>query len=247
VVDVSLELTGPGGHRGPHGFSLLLEGPFQSAGAGRLPDFALGITLETEHRVLTAGAISTAGRLYLQLGGQSFAVPSASARALTAGYAPFGIEPRAWLRHPAVAGTAHIAGAEVTHIVAGLDAPRFLADAERLSSAGLALGEALGASLLTPARSAALSTSVGDGRVDVYTGSPDHRLRRLLLRAAVSSGPAARTALGDLAGGTLRLGLQFAELGQPQTITPPARPLPPSQLGPALERVGQAAASRPPA
>jgi hypothetical protein len=247
VVDASLEVTGPDGRRGSHGFSLLLDGPFQSAGAGRLPQFALGITLAAGQRMTTAGAISTAGGLYLKLGGQSFVVPSANARALAQGYAPLGIEPRAWLRHAAVAGTAHVGGLEVTHIVAGLDTARFLADAERLSGAALALGEGLGATLLTPARAGALASSVRDGRVDIYAGSHDHLLRRLLLRAAVSGGAAARAAVGDLAGGTLRFALQFLDLERPQTITPPGRPLPLSQLGPALERLGRPGGPQAPA
>jgi hypothetical protein len=247
VVDVSLELTGPEGRRGRHGFTLLLEGPFQAAAPGRVPDFALQITLEAGQRTLTAGAISRAGRLYVQLSGRSFIAPRANARALERGYTPLGIEPLAWLTHASLAGTTRVAGVEVTHVVAGLDAARFLADAEGISAAGLALGEGLGASLLTPARAASLSSSIRGGRVDVYTGSRDHLLRRLRLRAGLASDAAARAALGDLAGGTLRFGLQFVSLGRPQTITAPARPLPLSQLGPALERLGRPGGSQPPA
>ncbi|HWX97349.1 MAG TPA: hypothetical protein VNZ01_10920 [Solirubrobacteraceae bacterium] len=234
---------------GKGSFSLRLAGPFQSAGAGRLPSFALALTLETAGRKLAAGATETAGRLYLDLAGASFLAPASTMTALEQGYAQasggsaaakggltfatLGLHPEGWLTHPAIAGS----GKDTVHIVAGLDAARFLADVERLSSSGLALGAGQGTGLLTPARSQALSSSVRVGRVDVYTGAQDHLLRRLVLRAAVSSTPAARAAVGGLTAGTLTFELQFAQLNVPQAIIPPARARPSSALGSAVERL----------
>jgi hypothetical protein len=258
LLGLSFELTGPGGARGPTGFSLQLEGPFESAGAGRLPHFALTLTVDTAGRMLRAGAISTAGHLYLQLGGLAFLAPAANMRALEQGYAQagggslarssptfatLGIEPEAWLIHPSVAGSARVAGSDTVHIVSGLDARRFLADAERLSSAGLVLGA--GSGLITPARAAALSAYVRAGRVDLFTGTHDHLLRRLQLRAQLSATAAARAALGHLAGGTLLFGLQLAQLDRPQAITPPGKLQPLSRLGPALEQLAPAPGPRP--
>jgi hypothetical protein len=262
VLALSFALNARGGAPGAKGsFSLELAGPFESTDTGRLPHFALALTLDTAGRTLRAGATSTAGHLYLQLGGVSFLAPAASMRALEQGYAQasggsssarsraafatLGIDPAAWLTHPSIAGSATVAGAETVHILSGLDTARFLADVERLSSAGLSLGAGQGAAPLTPARSAALAASVRAARVDVYAGARDHLLRRLALSAAVSTTPAARAALGGLAGGTLSFVLQFTQLDRPQTIAAPRNSRPLSRLGPALERLGLARALGP--
>jgi hypothetical protein len=259
LLDVTFALSGrvaAGATAAPGSFSLHLAGPFQSAGAGRFPQFALALSLRSSGRTLSVGAVSSARRLYLELGGVAFLAPAAAMQALESGYAQvsggssprgrrsrfatLGIDPAAWLTHASRSGSAKLAGVDTVHLLAGLDTARFLADAERLSSAaGTLAGQ--GAELLTPARAEALSASVRSGRVDIYTGARDHLLRRLALSAAVATKPAARAALGGLVDGTLTFVLQFAQLGRPQTIAAPAHPQPLSHLGPALERLGRGA------
>jgi hypothetical protein len=258
LLDVTFALSGRAGARAaaaPGSFSLHLAGPFQSAGTGRFPQFALALSLRSSGRTLSVGAVSTARRLYLELGGVAFLAPAAATRALERGYAQvsggsfprgprstfatLGIDPAAWLTHASRSGSAKLAGVDTVHLLAGLDTARFLADAERLSgAAGMLAGQ--GAGLLTPARAEALSASLRSGRVDIYTGARDHMLRRLALSAAVATTPAARVALGGLVDGTLTFVLQFAQLGRPQTIAAPAHPQPLSRLEPALERLGLA-------
>jgi hypothetical protein len=258
-VDLLLALwphPGAGAARGP--FSLHIAGPFQSAGAGRFPQFALALTRAAGRRSVGAGAVSTGGRLYLELGGRTFLAPAATISALEQGYrqasstgtaaaggqslAALGLEPRGWLTKPSVAGRANVDGAETIHIVAGLDASRFLADAARLQAPAEALTGAGGAGLLTPARAAALSRSLRSGRVDLYTGAKDHLLRRLALRAEVLVPAAERAAPGQLPDGMLTFTLRFARLNSPQTIAAPRTLQPLSQLAGALEGVGTAPA-----
>jgi len=258
-VDLTLALSGRGARgvpAAPGSFSLHLAGPFQSAGAGRFPQFALALALETSGRTVSVGAVSTTGRLYLELGGVAFLAPAAAMQALEQGYAQvsgrsstrgrqstfatLGIDPAAWLTHASRSGSANLAGTDTVHLIAGLDTARFLADAERLSSAGGAIAAGQGAGLLTQARVEALSASVRSARVDIYTGARDHLLRRLALSAAVSTTPGARAALGGLVDARLTFVLQFAQLGRPQTISAPSKPQPLSQMGPALERLGLA-------
>jgi hypothetical protein len=257
LIDVRFALSaraGAGAPPAPGSFSLHLAGPFQGAGAGRLPQFALALALQSTGRTLSVGAVSTSRRLYVELGGVAFLAPAAAMQALEQGYAQasggasagarqstsamLGIDPAAWLTHVSRSGSANLAGTDTVHLLAGLDMSRFLADAERLLSAGGPLAAGQGAGLLTPARAEALSASVRSARVDIYTGARDHLLRRLALSAALSTTPAARAALGGFVDGTLTFVLQFAQLGRPQTIAAPANPQPLSQLGPALERLG---------
>jgi hypothetical protein len=258
-IDLSLTLAARGhvATKGAGGFSLGLTGPFQSAGAGRVPSFALTFTLDTAGHRLRTGAVATAGRLYLELGGLAFLAPRSSTLALEHGYAQaaagssapasrsplatLGVDPGAWLSHPSIAGSASLGGEDTVHIVTGLDAARFLADAQRLAEAGGALAAGRPAGLLTPARAAALSASARSGRVDVYTGARDHLLRRLALRAAIDAGsPARRNVLGGLGEGTLTFTLALAELNRPQAIAAPAHPQPLSRLARVLEGNGPA-------
>lgn len=238
--------------------SLQLQGPFESRGSGRLPDFALQIALRSASgagpRALQAGLTSTGGQLFIELAGTSFAAPAATVQALARGYTQatgsatgrsstfslLGVEPGEWLVNPTIVGTDEIAGTETTHITAGLDVARFVADAQKLSGAGSALG--LGAAgptaLLSPAAISALASSVRAAHVDVYTGTEDHLLREITLTASVAATPQTRAALGDISSATLTLTLQFADLNEPQSISAPSNPQPITGLLGALQRLG---------
>lgn len=250
-IDLRLTFSRAGAAASNPALSLRLQGPFQSLGGARLPDFALSLTLASEGHYLQAGATSAGGRLFVALGGSAYVAPPEVTRALQQGFAEaarhaggksrstfaaLGIEPGDWIASPHVVGHATVAGADTTHIAASLDLQRFLADTRRLARAGGGLA-GQGTSPLSPDAVEALAHSVHSARVDVYTGSRDHVLRRLTLTAAVAQTAQARAALGHLSGGTLSLALEFAEVNRPQRIVAPANPQPIEQLLPALERL----------
>ncbi len=265
---ISLSLTlapvGTGvSSKGKGPLSARLQGPFQSAGAGRLPHFALqaelgsGGLLSGGGQTLHVGAISTGGQLYIVLGGTPFLAPASTVQALQQGYtqasrtaassggtstfATLGVDPGEWLTQPSLAGNTQIAGSATVHIVAHLNAAHFFADASKLSGAGGALAQGASggaAGLFAPSQLAALRSSLRSARVDVYTGAQDHLLRRLTVRVTLAAPPGDASALGGLSAATLTLDLQLAQLNQPQTITAPANPQPISQLVPVLERLG---------
>lgn len=260
-IDLALALTsgarGAGGAAAvPAGASLLslqLSGPFQGLGAGRLPEFALQVVLGAGARSLHAGATSVSNQLYIELEGTQFAAPagtvtqlqksyaqsvrSASSAAAGSTFAALGIDPGEWLVNPRIVA----ANAQSTHITGELDAARFLADAQRLSGATGALGLGGGAAALGSSGAIAqLAQSVRAARVDVYTGTSDHELRRLLLSVSLAATPQARSALGLSSGATLTLDLRFSALNRPQRIAAPAHAQPISALVPALQRLGLA-------
>ena len=245
--------------------SVLVQGPFQSLGPARLPRFSLlidvsaaGAAQAVGARAHTAafGAIYTGGQLFVELDGTRFLAPATATRALERGYrqaaggraagagassAPsqplgaLGVDPSGWLTSPKLAGSATIAGEPTLHVIAGLDAGRFLADARTLLAHGgpLGLGAGSAAALLTPSRLSALSKSLRSARVDVFTGARDHRLRRLSVSASVVAGAnaRARAALDGMRVGRLTFVLEFTELDRPQRIAAPRDALP---LGAAL-------------
>jgi hypothetical protein len=252
-VELSLALiprAGAGARGAGGSSSFRLAGSFQGTGAERLPLLGLALDVAAGGRRHTAGVVSTGGRLYLRLAGETFLAPAAALVALEQGYAQgrsisapgvgmpsfatLGVEPAAWLTHPSLAGRTRISGAEVFHVVAGLDGARFLADARRLSSAGEALTGGRASSRL------ARSSSVRSARVDLFTGVHDHLLRRLALTAELAGRPQAGAASGAPVDTAVAFELRFAQLNVPQRIVPPSRALPPSARGPALERLGVA-------
>jgi hypothetical protein len=243
----------PGGAAAPKLLAVALSGPFQGLGAGRLPHFALKLRLTASGHTLQAGATSTANQIYIEIAGTPFVAPPGTAEALQKSYAQttraassaqsratfagLGIDPGEWLVDPQIVGVS--ADGETTHISGRLDATRFLADAQKVSGAGGALGlGGLGSALPSAGGIGALAGSVRSARVDVYTGTHDHELQRVLLSANLAATPQTRAALGVSSGATLTFDLRFAELNQPQTISPPANAKPISDLVPALEQLG---------
>jgi hypothetical protein len=264
-IDLSLALSTSGGPpSGQDAFALHLTGPFESLGPARLPRFALKLRLRSAGlaapgHTLRAGATSTGGQLFIELAGTPFLAPAGTVRSLQRGYAEasrstsasgagssfatLGLDPRAWLAHPRIAGSARIAGVESTHIIASVNVTRLLADAQRLLGAGGQLGLASagpGSRLLSPALAAAFSRSVRSSRANVYTGARDHLLRRLSLRVTAVPTAKARAALGALRRATFRLTLNLTGLNRGQAIVAPSNPQPPSKLIPALKRLGLA-------
>jgi hypothetical protein len=261
-IDLSIALTptGAASSSAAKPFALLLQGPFQSLGPARLPRFALTLSLTSAGHTLQAGATSTAGQLYIDLAGGYFTAPASTVQAIQRSYAQatrsssaaashstfaaLGLDPGEWLVKPRVVGASKVAGAEATHVRGELDVPRFLADAEKLSSAGGSLGLGPsgqgGLSLLSPSAISALSSAVRSARVDLYTGAHDHLLRRLSVSAAIATTPQTRAALGGLGSASFQLTLQFAGINKTQTILPPSETQPISKLLPALEQLGVA-------
>jgi hypothetical protein len=261
-VELSLALTphasaGAAADGRPSG--LHLAGAFQGASAGQVPSFAMTVSSTSAGDTRVSAAVSSGGRLYLSLAGQTFLAPATAMTALQQGFsqgragsapggglpglATLGMQPGGWLNHPSLAGRARIAGVETIHLVAGLDRARFLADAGRVLSSGEALAGGVAGS--ARAQAPPPSASVRSARVDLYTGAHDHLLRRLAITAQLSGGTAARAAGLKPAQRTLTFELSFAQLNQPQIISVPASPRPPSALARALERLA-ASGARPP-
>jgi hypothetical protein len=236
--------------------SVQVSGPFDSSKADRLPTFDLSIDLGTGGHALQAGVVSTKSQFFIELAGEAFLAPPATRNSLQQSYvqasktasskksvstfASLGLDPGLWLEHPVLRGTQEVGGVETTHISAGLNLARFLADADKLSGASSTLGIAQQqvSGLLSPAESKALVASLTSASVDLYTGSSDHLLRSLSVHASLSSNPQTRKALQGLRSATLGLELKITNLNENQTIIAPKNPRPISDLVSALEQQG---------
>ncbi|HEY1458090.1 MAG TPA: hypothetical protein VGF15_06195 [Solirubrobacteraceae bacterium] len=260
-LSLSFHLQGSGLSSLSRPVSVQVAGPFESLGDGRLPRFALGLDLATGGQALHAGAVSAAGKVFVQLQGISFQAPPSTVAALQQSYAQssrraasqrpstfssLGVDPGAWLEHPVKAGTSMVGGARTIHLVAALNLARFLADASRLSGAGGTLGlsgATAAPGLLSAQQSQALVKSLSAARVDLYSGADDHLLRRLVVHASVLTSASARSVLGGLRSATLTLTLQLANLNERQRISAPSNARPISQLISVLQQTGLAGGS----
>lgn len=250
---MSLTLTPSDSHVSTKAMSVSLTGPFQNAGAGELPHFALQLDLQAGGHTLRAGATSTGSALFVELAGTWFAAPesvfselqksyaqatkSASSTKSRSLFASLGIEPSHWLSNPVNAGTATIGGVQTDHLTAGVNTAGFLADISKFSKVGGALGSSSGVSVagvLSPTMISELVKSVKSAHVDIYTGQSDHLLRRLQLEATVSGTSQTKPFLGGLSSANVKIGLEFSNLNRPQTILAPTNAKPFSQLLPAL-------------
>jgi hypothetical protein len=257
-VNLSLALGASGSSASTKQLAVTLSGPFQSAGAGKLPRFALQLQLSSAGHPLSAGATSTGSALFVELAGTWFSTPQSAYTALEQGYAQatktastakvrstfssLGIEPGRWLSNPTRVGTSTIAGVQTVHLTASINTSAFLADVSKLSQAGggLALGSVPGAgsgAALSPSVITELGNSIKSTHVDLYTGQSDHLLRRLEVNATVSGTPRTQALLGGLSSAALKVTLEFSELNKPQTIAAPSNPQPPSRLLPALQQL----------
>jgi hypothetical protein len=257
-VDAAFALTSPRarGAAAQRAFVLRLNGPFQGAGAGQLPRFALAVRLRSREpavQSLRASVTSAGSGVFVGLDGQRFVAPRSIVHALQRAFAvagsaspstggsrlsSLGLDPGAWLVQPRIAGSQRIAGSDTIHLVAAVDAGRFLADLRRISGLASSIGSGLGSQSVPPALAAASAETARVARAEVYTGAHDHLLRRLSVRIVVGESPEAAARTGGPGRVTIRLLLNLTALNQPQAIVAPSSPQPASKLGPQLKRLG---------
>ena len=144
--DIDLTLTiDPSGSsmlNGPITFSF--GGPFQSRGAGKLPESNFTVSASALGRNVAVGVISTGTAGYVTLQGSSYQLPAASFQKLESSFSQLstsqgtssgssaltklGIHPLHWLTNPTVVGTENVGGAQTDHIHAGVNVDAMLND-----------------------------------------------------------------------------------------------------------------------
>ncbi len=235
---------------------LRLTGPFQSDGKGKLPKFALQLSLDSNGHTFTAGATSTGEKGYLAVQGTSYELPddvfaqfkkgfqqdqSSTGKKDTTTLSALGIHPRAWLKDAHSEGDEDVEGTATHHVSADIDVAKFLddvdsllgkaGDAGRRRHHGVPTGiSAETKSVIQSAVTRAPSTS-GAGR---RTGT----LRRLAIDIAFDVPEADRAKAGGLESGALKIDVTIADLNKPQDIPAPENVKPFSALASTLQSLG---------
>jgi hypothetical protein len=231
----------------PSGSSLLngpitlsFGGPFQTRGAGKLPESNFTVSANALGRSVALGVISTGTAGYVTLQGTSYQMPQATFQKLESSFAQLastpgassgsgslsklGIQPLHWLTNPTVVGTENVGGAQTTHIHAGVNVNSLLGDLNTVLAKASTLGVS-GAGALKAGIPAAdrgkIAAEVKNPSVDIWTGTSDKTIRRLTISLTVPVTGKTSTQLGGIKSADIGLTMQYSNLNQPQTIIAP--------------------------
>jgi hypothetical protein len=240
--DLNLTLTiDPSGSSTLSGpITLSFGGPFQTRGAGKLPESNFTVSASALGRNVSLGILSTGTAGYVTLQGTSYQLPQATFQKLESSFAQIasssgtssnsntltklGIHPLRWLTNPTVVGTENIGGAQTTHIHAGVNVNAMLTDLntvlEKASSLGVSGASAL-KSGIPPADRSKIAAAIKNPSVDVWSGTSDKTLRRLQITLTVPVTGKTSSQLGGVTSADIGLSMQYSDLNQPQTIKAP--------------------------
>lgn len=245
AVNVQVQPNGSSALKGP--ITLSFGGPFQSLGAGKLPESNFNVSLSAVGRSIGLGILSTGTAGYVSFQGTSYALPQADFQKLESSFSSLasspgsggsssvfsklGIQPLHWLTNPHVVGQETVGGAATTHIRAGINVAALLEDfntfLERASSLGIS-GASRFPHGLSQATISRISSEIENPRFDVWTGKADKTIRRLAIQLTVPVSGQLSALFGRSVG--VALELEYDDLNQPQTINPPASVAPFSQF-----------------
>jgi hypothetical protein len=239
-VTLNLTLTPTGSRSSSAPIALSLGGPFQSLGAGKLPQSNFSVSLSAGGQHSTLGILSTGTSGYVTLQGTSYQLPQSTFQRIESSFSglassagsgsgssalsKLGIHPLNWLIGPTIVGDEDVGGAATTHIRAGINVSGLLTDLNTLiqkaSTVGVSAANQLASGLSASTRSQ-IASEVRNPTVDVWTGKSDKTIRRLSIQLTLSGAGLVANMLGGARTANFGLTMQYANLNQPQTITAP--------------------------
>src|SRR3954454_8371709 len=238
-VDGLAQLQGP--------VTVKLSGPFQSNGKGKLPSLDWDASFSGAGQSFAGGFTSTGDQLFLNFQNQDYEVPKAqvdqinqqlqSQSGQNKTLADYGIDPKNWVTDASDEGDESVNGADTTHVSATVDIEKMLNDLNKTIEQAGAMG-GTPAQQLTPQQISQIKDVVKDPKMDVYVAKDDDTLRRLNVEISFEIPQDQQAQLQGATGGSIKLSLDFSDVGQPQTIQAPANAKPLNQLQGALGGLG---------
>jgi hypothetical protein len=244
-LSIALNVTAKGSSSVQGPISARLTGPFESQGKGKLPKFAIDLSLQGNGQNLTAGLTSTGDKGYVRFQGTDYVVSDQVFQQFKKGYeqaqsqansgggrslASLGIDPRRWLTNARNAGDAKVGDTDTIKITGGVDVPKLLDDVgtllQRTRSLGGSAAQGIPQSLTAQEKQEA-AKAVKNLSVEIYTGKADKILRRMVIGLSVQ-GPQGSSAAGQSA--DVRLDVQLTGVNESQDISAPSNAKPFDQL-----------------
>lgn len=264
----SLSVTPTGSSTLTKPITLAFAGPFQSLGTGKLPASDFTVSISAQGHTGALSILSTGTKGYVTMSGVSYQLPTSSFQKLESSFSSIassgsgssshksgtlsklGINPLGWLDNPRVVGSGTVGGAQTTHIRATVDVTNLLRSLSTFLQKAATLGIS-GTSSLSSGLSASTQQRVA-GEIkspsfDLWTGNSDRTVRKLQVGLSLPLTGDISDLLGGSKSAGLSLTLQYADLNQPQKISPPTKVEPYSvfsrKLTALLQEVETAAAS----
>jgi hypothetical protein len=239
ALDASFEVNGVRQLEQP--VRLQLSGPYRSGGNRTIPAADFNVNFSGGGQSFAAGLISTGQNAWVEFLGQAYEVGERQISQLNQQIAAnagrdrnrslrdFGVDPRRWLEDPSIEGEEEIAGAETTHVTAGIDIGRMLEDLNTIGQR--ASGQVAGSQprQLSAEQRERVERIVQDPEFDVYIDE-ENRIRRLSTVLDLEVPEEDRRAAGGATSGRGAFSIEFSNVGAPQQITPPPRARPIEEL-----------------
>jgi hypothetical protein len=249
TIDISAKIDGVPQLSQP--VRLKLGGPYKSNGRGTLPSLNWDVSVSGGGQTFSAGAISTGDRAFVNFQGTNYEVSQSTMAQLKQAAASggtggsrslkqFGIDPLSWIKDASQEGDADVAGVKTKHVSSGIDVGKLFTDLNKVvSKAGGAVGSAR-PQQLTPQVIDSIKKVVHDPHFDVYVGKDDDKIRRASLSLQFEVPQKDQASARGVKGGNVTLSVEFAGVGEPQTIAAPANAKPISDLTKQLQGLGGA-------
>jgi hypothetical protein len=228
-----------------------LGGPYKSNGPKTFPSLNWDVSISGGGQTFSIGLISDGDRGFVNFQGTNYEVDkatmdrlkAASAQSGTTGsrsLSQFGVDPLSWTKDASVEGESDVAGVATKHVSAGIDVGKLFTDLNKVvDKAGGSVGAAA-PSRLSPEVIDQIKDVVKNPKFDAYIGKTDNKIRRASLSLDFDVPKEAQAGLRGLEGGNLTVSVEFAGVGEPQTIQAPANAKPISELAKQLRGLGGA-------
>lgn len=228
--------------------NLKVAGPYQSNGKGKLPSFNWQVSVSGGGQAFSGGVISTGDNAFVNFQGTNYEVGAAKVAEVNKQLASqagtgkslkdYGIDPQSWVKDPQDKGDENVNDTDTTHVQAGVDVAKMISDFNKtIAQAGGAMGSNT-PSQLTPDQISQITQIVKDPKFDIYIGKDDDTIRRLAVSVDFEIPSDKRAQFQGAEGGTLSFSIDFAKVGEKQTITAPANAHPISELQQQLGGLG---------
>ena len=246
ALDIDAQLDGIAALKGP--ISIKLNGPFAS-NSGKLPKLDIKASIIGGGESVPLAVKSTGDNLYLQIQGNWYELGKDAVTKIneqlaqqsstnpSKGFSAFGVNPLSWLRDAKTADDTTVAGEKVSHASATLDVGKLLDDLNQIVSKASVSG-ATKPPQLSASQKEQIQQIVKDPQIDVYVSKNDQTLRRLAATINFSIPEDQQSKAQGLKGGTIKFLVEFSNVGQSLTVTPPSSAQPLSSLSGLLSGSG---------
>ena len=225
---------------------LTFDGPLRNNGADKLPSLDWKVAFSGLTTKFTSRVVSTGDNVFINLGGQDFEAGREAVARLTEqarssrqqGVAQVGLNPLKAVRDVKQAAGRTVAGAKLDVYTGTVDADAVMDQYERLSQSLPTTGaaQAVPQGRLTPEQRAQVKRMFGSPRFEAGVADDD-TVRHLLITSKFRTPAANRAEAGGITGGRIEDRVEYTDVGEAVTITPPADTQPIADFARELQRI----------